>query len=80
MSLSYTRTGRKNGYRAAVCYNSLSELFYFCLENKTAEVVYNSAWDKGYFKTESECLEACEKYIDSQSCYKKTVDSRTDRK
>lgn len=61
-SLSYSKTGRKKGYKASVIYNDYYEIFYFSTEKDGKS--YNSCWDKLEFKTEEECMVACEKWID----------------
>lgn len=61
-SESYTTSARKNGYKACVYFNPLSDFFYFMCEK--GNKVYNSLWDKKAYKTEKSAKIACEKWID----------------
>lgn len=61
-SCSYSKTARKKGYKAEIIYNDVYKHFYFMLEKE--DYVFNSLWENMNYKTESECMTGCEKYID----------------
>ena len=61
---SYTITARRNGFKAKVTYNGYYDRYYFITEKEGK--IYNSAWDNLNFKTEKECIDACEKWIDER--------------
>lgn len=69
-STDYVRRGRKKGYKAEINYSpnglsmSKSEPFYFLIEDTKSDYYYNSLWDKKKYKTEEDCMMACEKWID----------------
>lgn len=59
---SYTRTGRKRGYKVEIIFNSLYDHFYFMLHKD--EYVFNSLWKNSCFETEEECAKGAEKFVD----------------
>ena len=63
-SSSYTRTGRKNGYKVEINYNSLNKIYYFLLE-KGEEYAFNSCWENARYSTEEDCIVGAEKYIEA---------------
>ena len=63
-NMSYHKTARGKGYKAKVVYNCYYDEYYFMTE-KSGEI-YNSCWDNLKFKTEDECKQACEHWIDER--------------
>ena len=59
---SYTKTGRKNKYQCELNYNSYYNIYYFtiCKDN----YFFNSYCSNMKYKTEEECIAACEAKID----------------
>lgn len=64
-SLSYSRTGRKNGYKVEIAYSQANNYYYFLIKRKDTGYVFNSLWKYAGFKTEDECVAICEEYIDN---------------
>lgn len=59
---SYTRTGRKNGYKVEITYNKNSDIYYFMLEK--GEYVFNSCWENMKYSSEEDCAAGAEQYIE----------------
>ncbi len=62
--------GRKKGYLASIGFSAKNwmdsdEYWYFTLSTKDDTYSYNSLWDKLKYKSQEECLMACETKIDS---------------
>lgn len=64
-SRSYSRTGRKKGYKVEIAYSDAHKYYYFLIEKKDTDYIFNSLWHYDGFKTEEECIAICEEYIDN---------------
>ena len=64
-SRGYSRTGRKKGYRVEIVYSAVHNCYYFLIDRKDTDYRFNSLWQYEGFKTEEECVEICEEYIDN---------------
>ena len=63
-SRSYSRKGRKKGYRVEIVYSVAHNYYYFLIDRKDTDYLFNSLWHYAGFKTEEECIAVCEEYID----------------
>lgn len=58
----------KGKYKKFVChvnYSSNNDSWYYCIDsNDERDIRYNSLWNDIKFKTQEECVNACQKCID----------------
>lgn len=57
--------GKYKKFDCHIDYSSNSDSWYYYIDsNDERDIRYNSLWDGIEFKTQEDCIEACQKYID----------------
>lgn len=57
--------GKYKKFECHINYTSYSDSWYYHISsNDKRDIRYNSLWDELKFKTQEDCIEACQKYID----------------
>lgn len=57
--------GKYKKFDCYITYSSNNAIWYYCIDsNDEREISYNSLWNGIKFKTQEECISACQKYID----------------
>lgn len=52
-------------FECNINYSSNDDIWYYCISsNDEKDIRYNSLWNDIKFKTQEECVNACQKYID----------------
>lgn len=58
----------KGKYKKFDCHidysTNLGNWYYYINSNDERDIRYNSLWDETEFKTQEDCVKACQKYID----------------
>ena len=57
--------GKYKKFECCINYSSnLGDWYYYIDSNDERDIRYNSLWDEVQFKTQEDCVKACQKYID----------------
>lgn len=57
--------GKYKKFECCINYSSNDDIWYYCIDSKDErDIRYNSLWNGTKFKTQEECVIACQKYID----------------
>ena len=57
--------GKYKKFECRINYSSNLDCWYYCINSKDErDIRYGSLWDRIEFKTQEDCIEACQKYID----------------
>lgn len=57
--------GRYRKFECRINYSSNYNSWYYCIDsNDKRDIRYNSLWGNTEFKTQEDCVKACQKYID----------------
>ena len=57
--------GRYKKFECRINYSSNYNSWYYCIDSKDErDIRHNSLWSDEKFKTQEECVNACQKYID----------------
>ena len=57
--------GKYKKFECCINYSSNDDIWYYCISsNDERDIRYNSLWNCTKFKTQKECVIACQKYID----------------
>lgn len=57
--------GKYKKFECSINYSSNNKRWYYCISsNDERDIRYNSLWNDIKFKTQEECVNACQKYID----------------
>lgn len=57
--------GKYKKFECHINYSSnLDSWYYHISSNDERDIRYNSLWDETEFKTQEDCIKACQKYID----------------
>lgn len=57
--------GKYKKFECNINYFSNDDIWYYCISsNDERDIRYNSLWNDIKFKTQEECVNACQKYID----------------
>ena len=57
--------GKYKKFECHVNYSSNLDSWYYCIDSDDErDIRYNSLWDKIEFKTQEDCVKACQAYID----------------
>ena len=57
--------GKYKKFECHINYSSSYNSWYYCIDSKDKrDIRYNSLWNDIKFKTQEECVNACQKYID----------------
>ena len=57
--------GKYKKFECHINYSSNYDSWYYCVSsNDERDIRYNSLWDEVDFKTQEDCVKACQKYID----------------
>ena len=64
----YVRFGKKHGYKISIYYSSWDSGYYFKLE-KLGRIFISKLDNQLIFKTEADCIEACEYCIETNMMF-----------
>lgn len=57
--------GKYKKFECNINYSSYSDSWYYHIDsNDKRDIRYNSLWNEMEFKTQEDCIKACQKYID----------------
>lgn len=57
--------GKYKKFECGINYSSNYNSWYYCIDSKDErDIRHNSLWSDETFKTQEECVNACQKYID----------------
>jgi hypothetical protein len=57
--------GKYKKFECHINYSSNLDSWYYCIDsNDERDIRYNSLWNEIEFKTQEDCIKACQKYID----------------
>lgn len=57
--------GKYKGFDCCINYSSNDNIWYYCISsNDERDIRYNSLWNGIKFKTQKECVNACQEFID----------------
>ena len=57
--------GKYKKFECRINYSSNYNSWYYCIDSKDErDIRHNSLWNNESFKTQEECVNACQKYID----------------
>ncbi len=57
--------GKYKKFECHINYFSNYDSWYYCISsNDERDIRYNSLWDEVDFKTQEDCIKACQKYVD----------------
>ena len=56
--------GKYRKFECRINYSSMHNRWYYCIDSKDErDIRYNSLWGNESFKTQEDCVEACQNYI-----------------
>ena len=57
--------GKYKKFECRINYSSSQNRWYYCIDSKDErDIRYNSLWGNERFRTQEDCVKACQKYID----------------